>query len=120
MYNLWFDGVVWVKRKKCTSCWWNKHTCSLKFYNSKMSYIDCNETEKIEIGKLRYCFCDQCHLGQGTYGTVFKGRFESKVDVAVKRVDKFLTRVEVDILRMVDGHANIVGFYCVEENSDFL
>ena len=54
-------------------------------------------------------------LGEGSYGKVFRGMFENKVEVAVKRIDKSKVQFnEQDILIKVDTHENIVRYYCTE------
>ena len=84
----------------------------------------------VEIGeKLCYCICEDggCRLGRGSYGIVFKGKFkvaeednQVEMDVAVKRVDRFSIKIEDEILRLVNGHPNILRYYATEENNDFL
>ena len=93
------------------------------------SQANCSETMK-EIGKLKYCPCQKCLLGRGSYGPVFRGKFltESASDydhnsssitteAAVKRVDKSATLVEIEILSKVNRqHENVINFYAVEES----
>ena len=72
------------------------------------------------IGKLSYCSaCENCCLGKGSYGVVFRGKYQTKVDVAVKRVDKLTRQVELEVLRKVEGHPNILKLYHTEENYEF-
>ena len=74
------------------------------------------------IGRLKFCKCGEpnCILGIGTYGIVFRGRFEDAIDVAVKRVDKFLTKIQVDVLRKADSHQNILRYYDKETDGEIL
>ena len=71
------------------------------------------------IGKLSFCTCGKpnCLLGKGGFGDVYRGKFDGQVEVAVKRVDKFRTKVETDILRKADCHPNILRFYITEEKN---
>ena len=50
---------------------------------------------------------------------VYRAIFENRT-LAVKRVDRFSTRVEASILRQVCDHNNILDFYDTEEKEDFL
>ena len=68
-------------------------------------------------------------LGNGGYGTVFRGKFVlrsknllrlvgggKKIDVAVKRIDKERVKLEGEILAKVSGnHRNVLHFYCAKE-----
>ena len=84
---------------------------------------------KRQIGELSYCICEGCRLGRGSYGMVFRGALIIKrgaaaiedevVDVAVKRVDRFRNKIEVEILRLVNGHPNILRYYATERDDDF-
>ena len=89
----------------------------------------CSKNLKEIIGHLKLCSCEVCFLGKGSYGSVFSGKFKSKSDpnflgistsistnVAVYRVAKSSTRVEIDVLRKVNGHRNIQHFYGAEED----
>eukprot|EP00730_Choanoeca_flexa_P003180 TRINITY_DN11317_c0_g2_i20.p1 TRINITY_DN11317_c0_g2~~TRINITY_DN11317_c0_g2_i20.p1 ORF type:complete len:826 (+),score=192.50 TRINITY_DN11317_c0_g2_i20:2-2479(+) len=62
-------------------------------------------------------------LGRGSHGTVvYKGSFESH-PVAVKRVLKAYDDIamrEVKILRNSDRHPNVIRYYCLEEDANFL
>ena len=50
---------------------------------------------------------------QGRFGLVFKGKLNGKLDVAAKRVEKKLTKVEdSDFFYNVNGHPNILNFFC--------
>ena len=50
---------------------------------------------------------------KGRFGIVFKGKLNGKLDVAVKRVEKKLTKVEdSDFFYNVNGHPNILNFFC--------
>eukprot|EP00051_Salpingoeca_urceolata_P004559 m.65888 g.65888 ORF g.65888 m.65888 type:complete len:1129 (-) comp13697_c0_seq2:209-3595(-) len=62
-------------------------------------------------------------LGHGSHGTVVhNGTFEG-VNVAVKRVLKEFYDIahhEVNLLRKSDDHPNVVRYYCMEEDGQFL
>ena len=38
------------------------------------------------------------------------------VDVAVKRLDKYDSQVESDILWKASGHPNVIRYYCLKDN----
>jgi len=65
-------------------------------------------------------------LGQGHYATVYRGKnLSSEQLVAVKKVSKKLTRVdslktEVEALRKVSGHPNIVNLYDVYLDNEYM
>ena len=75
------------------------------------------------IGKLSFYRTDT--LGEGSFGTVYQGKFqeplETAVDVAIKRIlkQKF-NRFEAEIFLRIGKHPNIVRFYHVEEDDDFM
>jgi serine/threonine protein kinase len=58
-------------------------------------------------------------LGIGGYGTVFKGKWNSKI-VAVKRIElaKFENNKEEEALQKLD-HPHVVKLYHVESDPDF-
>jgi len=62
--------------------------------------------------------------GRGSYGIFFRGTFkaadeDNKVkDVAVKRIDRFKNKIEEEILRLVNGHSNILHYYSTGQVSD--
>ncbi len=78
----------------------------------------------LSLGKLSYY--RESIIGQGAFGTVFKGFFEGTKPVAVKRIQKsctsndelFVTR-EIDIMLTAD-HPNILRILCFEMNDDFM
>jgi len=84
-----------------------------------MSEAGCKKLVK-QIGKLSFnkCECKECFLGQGGFGDVYRGQFESKVNVAVKRI--LITRAEVkdDILLNADNHQNILRYYITETDEN--
>ena len=66
------------------------------------------------IGKLNFCRSDL--IGKGRYGSVFKGRYDRyMVDVAVKRLDKYDSQVESDILWKASGHPNVIRYFCLKD-----
>ncbi|XP_032242727.1 serine/threonine-protein kinase/endoribonuclease IRE1 [Nematostella vectensis] len=80
--------------------------------------IDKNST--ISVGKITFCLKDV--IGRGCEGTVvYKGKFDGR-DVAVKRIlpecFSFADR-EVALLRESDAHANVVRYFCMEQDHQF-
>ncbi len=78
-------------------------------------------TDKVEcIGKVTFCKDDL--IGEGKYGSVFKGKYESVPEVAVKRVKKGNTKLDPKSFPRV-AHAdptllntNIIKFFGTEED----
>lgn len=76
------------------------------------------------VGKLSYS--REKIIGQGAFGTVFKGFLEGTKPVAVKRIqtsctfddDLFVTR-EINLMLKAD-HPNILRILCYEKNDDFM
>jgi len=54
-----------------------------------------------------------------TSSVIFKGLFEKKTPVAIKRVLKVGTIVEAEHLREHNRHENIVRYYTTEEDNEF-
>ena len=67
-----------------------------------------------KIGKLSYSISDV--LKRGRYGKLFLGKYEDYKTVAIKRLDK--SETEVDIKTYLDswGHPNVIQFVCLEKN----
>ncbi len=68
-----------------------------------------------------------CIINRGSFGTtVFIGQFEGKKQVALKRfqlvnitdIDSFLN--EAHLMLKVDGHPNIIRYYCYEMDNNFM
>jgi len=75
--------------------------------------METREEATKSIGKLIVYLNES--LGEGSYGKVFRGLFENRVKVAVKRIDKAKVQFnEQDILMKVDKHECIVRYYCTE------
>ena len=72
------------------------------------------------IGELSFNRGDS--LGEGTLGAVFRGKFKGTTDVAIKRIEKRINtnRFEAEIFLCIKKHQNIVRYYCVEEDDDFM
>jgi hypothetical protein len=71
------------------------------------------------IGKLSYSFSDL--LKKGRYGKVFQGTYEEIKAVAIKRLDKSETKVDIKSYFDVWAHTNIAYFVCLEkEHPEFL
>ena len=75
--------------------------------------------EKLVKGKLS--FPRSQIIGRGnTSSVIFKGLFEKKTPVAIKRVLKVGTTViEAEHLREHNRHENIVRYYTTEEDDEF-
>ncbi|XP_046660602.1 serine/threonine-protein kinase/endoribonuclease IRE1 [Homalodisca vitripennis] len=75
---------------------------------------------KVRVGKI--VFDTASVLGKGCEGTfVFRGQFEERA-VAVKRLLPECFTVadrEVSLLRESDAHANVVRYFCTEQDSQF-
>ncbi|EZA61735.1 hypothetical protein DMN91_004412 [Ooceraea biroi] len=78
------------------------------------------DTDLVKVGKIT--FDAQEVLGKGCDGTfVYKGEFDGR-DVAVKRLMKesfTLADREVALLRESDEHANVVRYFCTEQDRTF-
>ena len=54
---------------------------------------------------------------RGSFGTVYKGKLNGKLDVAIRQVEKMRTKVEEsDYYYSTNGHPNVVNFYCIVAN----
>ncbi len=84
---------------------------------------------KKRVGKLTYETNTNSILGRGSFGTVFPGFLEIKGSshqpVAVKRIlnseleAPFIQR-EVELMKKVSDHPNILRYICTEKDVDFL
>ena len=71
--------------------------------------------------KLKICWCKKmCLLGEGAYGSVYKGKWKQEspeasesIDVAVKHQEAGPYHVDYEIaaLTKANGHSNILKFY---------
>lgn len=70
-----------------------------------------------EIGRLSF---NRSHrLGNGSYGSVYKGIFQ--IDVAVKRIDKNdFKEMETIVMEKIEPHPNVLQYYWTEEDADFM
>ena len=76
------------------------------------------EFETIKKG-LKICWCEKkCRLGQGAYGCVYKGKWKENprtrkiIEVAVKVPTRpYHVKYEIETLRKVNEHLNILKFY---------
>ncbi len=90
------------------------------------------ETEETDIQinyrpigkKLHYKAETSWIIGRGALGTtVYFGFFEKTTPVAVKRVVRHADNEilhEAKLLLQMDGHPNILRYYCTEINDDFM
>jgi hypothetical protein len=71
------------------------------------------------IGKLSFSISDV--LKRGRYGKLFLGKYEESKAVAIKRLDKSETKVDIKSYFDVWAHTNITYFVCLEkEHPEFL
>jgi len=82
---------------------------------------------KIRVGNLS--FNPEKDIGEGFFGTVYEGTFHTGEDdkpVAVKRilkrrgVDESALLREVELMKIAEGHPNILHVIDTEKNYDFL
>jgi len=76
----------------------------------------------ISENKLKLYFGKNDVLGEpGSFGTVYKGKFNGKLDVAIRQVEKMRTQVEgSDYYYSTNGHPNVINFYyIVASHSNF-
>ena len=66
-----------------------------------------------KIGKISFCRSD--FLGRGRFGSVFKGKLNNTLDIAVKRVEKRIAHIEANAFFRADGHSNIIRHYCTKD-----
>jgi len=75
--------------------------------------------QTVQIGEL--FFNREDVLGRGSFGHVYRGKFKGAIDVAVKRIVKFeVNKFERDLMPTIENHPNIIHFFCVEEDVDFM
>lgn len=67
----------------------------------------------VSIGKLNLDRKDR--IGFGKYSSVFKGKFEDKKTVAIKRLQKHQSRVDSHLLSNGGGHPYILAYFCIED-----
>ena len=69
------------------------------------------------IGKIRFCERDEINR-DGRFGSLFKGKFEDRIDVVIERLRKKKFNVDADAVwaSQSQGHANILRVYSIEEN----
>ena len=59
-------------------------------------------------------------LGQGRFGSVFKGKYQNLREVAIRRVEKKVTSVDLKALFKVQGHPNIVNYPYTKDVGEFM
>ena len=53
-------------------------------------------------------------IKKGRYGKVFQGTYQGCKAVAIKRLDKSETEVDIKAYMDVWGHANIIQLFCIK------
>jgi len=85
---------------------------------------DIQENYRLIGNKLHYKADKSFIIGHGAPGTtVYFGYFERRTPVAVKRVVRHTDNNilhEAKLLLQMDGHPNILRYYCTEINDDFM
>ena len=75
--------------------------------------------QTVQIGSVSFNREDV--LGNGSFAIVFRGKYEGSIDVAIKRIVKFeVNKFERDFMPTIENHPNIIHFFCVEEDVDFM
>lgn len=83
--------------------------------------------EKIkQVGQLSYRRKDR--LGRGSFGTVFRGKLkhpstENKpdIEVAIKRIEIVDAKdVEIVDIGNIPPHPNVLQYYCIVDDDDFM
>ena len=69
------------------------------------------ESKMKKIGQLSFCL--DGWFRRGRFGSVFVGRFNNSLKVAVKKLEKEIT-VDSSVYLKVNGHSNIVEYYATE------
>lgn len=67
-----------------------------------------------KIGSL--AFCRSSLIGEGRYGSIFHGTYETMKHVAVKRVSNRKTKVDSHVFLNVEGHPNIIRYFCTDSS----
>ena len=110
------------KCKKLVSACWNIFRMSKR---KSDAIVETSEQIK-RVGRLSYNrFKDR--IGGGSFGNVFKGKFlidessRKEINVAIKRIDKQNeSEFEKVIMKTIEPHPNILKYYCIEEDGDFM
>jgi serine/threonine-protein kinase/endoribonuclease IRE1 len=73
-----------------------------------------------KVGQLSFSRNDV--MGSGSFGTVYKGKFMGTIDVAIKRIlrEKVTSQVETVVMTQIKSHPNVLRYFCVEEDEDFV
>jgi hypothetical protein len=70
------------------------------------------------IGKLRFCRRD--NLDSGRFGSVFRGKYDDKLDAAINRIVHTDYLVELDVLKKAQNHPNVLRFYGSDRDIEFV
>ena len=83
--------------------------------------MDCGNSKEY-IGKLTICQirCETCLLGEGR-SMVFRAKYNEEgtdqvMDVAAKEVKKKIIAEEVAMLKLANGHNNILKYFSTEQH----
>ena len=71
------------------------------------------------IGRLSFSPAED-FLGQGRFGSVFKGKYQNLRELAIRRVEKKVTSVDLKALFKVQGHPNIVNYPYTKDVGEFM
>ena len=89
--------------------------CKVVIYNFSVKSRFKAMAKQLEVSVGKLSFYRENRLGLGKYSSVFKGKFEDKKTVAIKRLLKDQSRVDSHLLLNGGGHPNILPYNCIEE-----
>lgn len=71
-----------------------------------------------EIGKLLLFNLDTTKGGR--FGPIFSGKFEETITVSIHKIPKQEFYVDLNLIRRVQSHSNVMHYYCAEQDPDFM
>ena len=69
-----------------------------------------------EIGKLLLCNLDTPKAGR--FGPIFSGKFEETITVNIHKIPKQDFSVDLNLIRRVQSHSNVMRYYCAEQDPE--
>ena len=69
-----------------------------------------------EIGKLLLRNLDAPKGGR--FGPIFSGKFEETITVSIHKTPKQDFSVDLNLIRRVQSHSNVMRYYCVQQDSE--